>query len=159
MNTGNNSGNTVEVRAENIEPPSWLPAVSEYALHVLQLLNVSGWEVSFLVCDAARIRQLNSDYRGIDDATDVLSFLPDNSAPDRTDPETTVYAGDIVISPEVVEAQSREFNTPYEEELRRVITHGLLHLYGYVHSTNDFSSEPMLILQEKIVKESKEKLF
>ncbi len=152
MNTGNNNENTVEVRAESIDPPSWLSATSEFALGVLQHLGVSRSEVSVLFCSSEFIRQLNREYRRIDDVTDILSFVDDSSF-------ASGCAGDIVIAPEVVETQSREFGVPYEEELRRVITHGLLHLYGYEHSSNDFSREPMLILQENIVRELKEKLF
>jgi probable rRNA maturation factor len=155
MNTGNSRENTVEVRAESLEPPSWLSAVSEYAHRVLDRLEIAGWEVSILLCNTAFIQQLNRDYRGVDDPTDVLSFLSTDDGPDTQ----YRYAGDIVIAPEVVEEQARDLDVPFEEELRRVIVHGLLHLAGYEHTSNDFQLEPMLLLQEQIVEEVKEKLF
>ncbi len=154
MNTGNSDGNVVEVRAESGEPPSWLSALTTYIHHVLRHIAVSRWEVSVLLCDESFIQQLNRQYRGIDAPTDVLSF----SAGDENEDGTT-HAGDIVVSLPVVKRQAEELGVEYEEEIRRVVVHGLLHLHGYEHRTNDFSREPMLTLQENIVQELKEKLF
>ena len=43
------------------------------------------------------------------------------------------------------------FSVSEEEELRRLLVHGILHLLGYDHATNDFASEPMLMKQEKMM--------
>ena len=48
-----------------------------------------------------------------------------------------------------------EFEVPEDEELERLLLHGLLHLSGMDHRSNDFSSEEMLLLQEKILREKK----
>jgi probable rRNA maturation factor len=64
--------------------------------------------------------------------------------------ETRYTAGDIVISLETLEENARYFNTTEDEELRRLLIHGILHLNGMDHETND-KTEPMLELQEAIL--------
>jgi len=61
-------------------------------------------------------------------------------------------AGDIIISLETVEENSKYFKVSYEEELKRVLIHGILHLMGLDHETNS-EDEEMLIKQEKILKD------
>ena len=58
--------------------------------------------------------------------------------------------GDILICPEVLKRNAASFNVPEEEELRRLLIHGVLHLSGENHSTND-PTEPMLVHQERIL--------
>jgi len=170
MNTGKTDHpNEVEVRSENLEPPSWLPAVERYSLQVLQRLEVTGWVLSVLICDDAMMQRLNRDYRGVDAVTDVLSFadIPDSRedgpspAPVATslDESGPRYIGDIVLALPFVRNQAEELGVPWEEELRRLIVHGILHLAGHTHSSYDYDTEPMLRLQERLVSEIKETLF
>jgi ssRNA-specific RNase YbeY (16S rRNA maturation enzyme) len=72
--TTESSTNTVEVRAENLEPPSWIDALHDYALSALDHLRIVGWELSILLTDDELIAGLNRDYRGKEGPTDVLSF-------------------------------------------------------------------------------------
>ena len=58
-----------------------------------------------------------------------------------------------MISVETLEQNSREFSVDKKEELRRLIIHGILHLSGMDHATNDYEGETMLVLQEKLIKE------
>ena len=80
-----------------------------------------------------RMKQLNSLFRGKDSTTDVLSFprQPDEFDPDQND------LGDIVISAEQAQKQSIENDLSLDDELRQLILHGLLHLCGYDHETDD----------------------
>ena len=98
------------------------------------------------------IRELNKEYRNKDEATDVLTFRldDDDSFPNPEGEEKD--AGDIFISIDSVMRNAGQFNVDPSEELRRVTLHGLLHLMGYDHATNDFASEKMLIRQEEILK-------
>jgi len=82
-------------------------------------------EVSLLLCNDSLIRELNGRYRGIDSATDVLSFPQD--APR--------LLGDVVISVETAERQASEYGVTVQEEVERLLAHGVLHLLGYDHES------------------------
>lgn len=162
MNTESNRDgrNEVEVRSENLEPPSWINNVPRFAHRVLTFLDMKDWDLSILLTDEETMRRLNREYRGKDAPTDVLSFGDIDESERRDLPVSSpVRTGDLVLSIPVIERQAEEFSVPFEEEVRRMIVHGLLHLAGYTHESNDFASEPMLITQETIVEETKEKLF
>ena len=73
------------------------------------------------------IRQLNRQFRGIDKATDVLSFPADD--------ETNL--GDVAISVDTAAAQAKENGLTFDEEVAQLILHGLLHLSGYDHETDN----------------------
>lgn len=74
------------------------------------------------------IRQLNRQFRGIDKATDVLSFPAE-------DDDTNL--GDIAISVDTAAAQAKENGLTFDEEVAQLILHGLLHLSGYDHETDN----------------------
>lgn len=76
-----------------------------------------------------RIRELNRQFRGIDKATDVLSFPADG--PDR------LNLGDIAISTETAATQAKENGLSFDDEIAQLILHGLLHLSGYDHETDN----------------------
>jgi len=76
-----------------------------------------------------RIRALNRQFRGIDKATDVLSFPADG--PDESN------LGDIAISAETAATQAKENGLSFDGEIAQLILHGLLHLSGYDHETDN----------------------
>ncbi len=82
-------------------------------------------EISILLCDDARIRELNARHRGLDKPTDVLSFPMD-------DPQ---ILGDIVISLPTARRQAQAAGWPPESELILLAVHGLLHLLGHDDET------------------------
>lgn len=78
------------------------------------------------------MRYLNRTFRGYDRPTDVLSFpAGDGDFPDEAD-----YLGDIVISVETARRQARRRGSTLPRELRVLALHGLLHLLGYDHETD-----------------------
>jgi probable rRNA maturation factor len=79
------------------------------------------------------MRSLNSQFRGKDKTTDVLSFPfeADEFEPNENN------RGDIVISAEQAQRQSAENNFDLETEIKQLILHGALHLCGYDHETDD----------------------
>jgi len=83
-------------------------------------------EVAVVLADDARLRDLNRQWRGLDRATDVLSFGYDDGAGDIVD-------GDVVVSLERVREQAKRFRTTRGRELARVVVHGALHLAGLDH--------------------------
>jgi probable rRNA maturation factor len=73
------------------------------------------------------MRRYNRDYRGYDKPTDVLSFSGEQR-----------YLGDILISADTAYNQARKSKTlTFEKNIRRLILHGLLHLLGYDHETDE----------------------
>jgi probable rRNA maturation factor len=81
----------------------------------------------------ARIRELNRSFRGIDKATDVLSF-PDSADGTQAGSQNL---GDIAVSVETAEVQAAENGLTFDEEISQLILHGLLHLCGYDHETDN----------------------
>ncbi|MDR2052685.1 MAG: rRNA maturation RNase YbeY [Treponema sp.] len=144
--------NRVEVRAEEVPLPPWTDSLAGFSAKALDALGKDGWDLSILLCGDAYIRELNSRYRNRDEATDVLSFALGESCPDG-EGRDRYLPGDIVISLETLEENSRYFKVSFDEELRRVIIHGILHLDGMDHETNG-KDEPMLLLQEELLKKT-----
>ncbi|NPA92164.1 MAG: rRNA maturation RNase YbeY [Chloroflexi bacterium] len=89
--------------------------------------------LSLRIASDEPVRVLNARYRGVDKATDVLSF-PDGSP----DPETGApYLGDIIIAYPQAEAQAQKGGHPVMWELCLLTVHGVLHLLGHDHATEE----------------------
>ena len=142
--------NAVEVSVEGVGTPPWLERVRDFALAVLAELGQENWDLSVLLCDDSFIRGLNRQYRDRDEATDVLSFEQGEAYRDPEGRERFL-AGDIVISLDALERSAEEFGVSLDEELRRLLVHGILHLSGMDHEDND-PSRPMLVRQEEILR-------
>ena len=82
------------------------------------------------------MRRLNRDYRGIDKATDVLSFAYHEGEEAPVGDETR-HIGDIVISVETAERYARELDLSFDREIEHLVIHGALHLAGYDHETDN----------------------
>lgn len=96
------------------------------------------FSVAFISDD--RMRKLNETFRSKDTTTDVLSFPnePDDFKIPSTDYQLpTTFLGDIVISAEQAAKQAAENGLSLETEIKQLILHGLLHLCGYDHETDD----------------------
>jgi len=90
-------------------------------------------EVSILLTDDARIRELNRQYRKIDRPTDVLSF---SQTEEEDHPNTSNdVLGDIVISVETARRQALELGRDPDDEIDLLAAHGALHLLGYDDAT------------------------
>ena len=104
------------------------------------------------------IRNLNREYRDLDMPTDILTFRLDDapSFPISFDEEEMMVPdeeemGDIFISLDTMRRNALEFDVKEDEELSRLLLHGLLHLRGLDHKTNDFDKEEMLKEQESVL--------
>jgi len=106
-----------------------------------------------LFCSNKYIKSLNAQYRNKNEATDVLSFPLG-----ETGPLGQYLAGDIVVSLDALEENSRYFSVSKDEELRRILIHGILHLTGVNHVTNK-GKEPMLREQEALLAGLAEKVI
>ena len=109
--------------------------------------------VSVTLCDAEHIRALNKQYRGVDKATDVLSF-PLYEDGDFADAELLGEAelGDIVISLERAKEQAREIGHSFLEEIAFLAVHSTLHLLGYDHERSPEDDEEQCKRQREIIK-------
>ena len=105
-------------------------------------------EVNVLLTDDEEIHRINREFRGIDRATDVLSFpMADYEQPeDYFNPETgELLLGDIVISVDKVEEQAEKYGHSEARELAFLTAHSMLHLFGYDH----MEEEERLVMEKK----------
>ncbi len=140
---------------EDISEPEWFFKVEPFLQKAASILKYDGEEISVLFCNNQFIRELNKQYRGIDSATDVLSFESGDSYVDE-DGNEWLNAGDIVISLDMIGENARYFGNDENDELKRLLVHGLLHLNGMDHGEEHIENgkQPvceMLVLQEKIL--------
>jgi probable rRNA maturation factor len=122
--TGGMPGGTKDKRRKTVKRSAKDTAKDTVAA-AMRVLGLRDSEVSILLTDDDGIRGLNKKYRGIDSPTDVLSFSLDDS----------YMLGDIVVSLERVSVQAKDYCVSFDEELSRLLLHGLLHLLGYDHVT------------------------
>lgn len=141
--------NRIMIQSEE-EPPSWTQEAEDFTLKVLDILKHDGWDLSLFFCTNDYIRQLNAHYRDKDEPTDVLSFTLGESIEENG--ESRYLPGDIIISLDTLFENAKYFQVSPDEELRRLLIHGILHLSGMDHATNA-DIEPMLQLQEKLIAE------
>lgn len=138
---------------EDAQKSASVHTVAEAVLTKLGISHTSDYpEVSVLLTDDETIQAINSEYRGIERPTDVLSFpmferadLPDTF-------KEGISLGDIVISMERMRAQAKEYGHSEERELAFLVTHGMLHLLGHDHEEESERLE-MERLQDEILDE------
>ena len=137
--------------------PSWLDKVEPFLQAVMQKAGYDGQEFSVFFCSDEYIKDLNREYRNIDEPTDVLSF---ESGDSYTDEHGTLWtcSGDIAISVNMLAKNAEYFEVTEDEELKRLLIHGVLHLNGYDHGDEHVQKdvEPeceMLKLQKTLLQE------
>ncbi len=123
-----------------------MPRIRRDLAKALRLLDLSHAELSVAFVGNDRMRRLNARYRGIDRATDVLSFPLSDGAPPAGQTSSfpcPLPLGDIIICVPTASAQAREYGATFREELLRLLVHGLLHLAGYDHEINAYRKKKM----------------
>lgn len=96
-------------------------------------------EISYIFCSDGQLLEINKEFLNHDYYTDIITF--DYS-------ETDVVSGDLFISIERIKDNAKTLKTSYQEELHRVIIHGVLHLLGYKDKTEE-ESENMRKLEDE----------
>jgi probable rRNA maturation factor len=139
---------------EDVTEPIWFNKVEPFIQTVLQKLNYDNEEISVLFCSDEFIKELNSQYRNIDSATDVLSF--ENGEEYEDEEGLWKNVGDIAISLETLPKNAEYFEVDTNTELKRLIIHGILHLNGMDHGEEHIEkgvvpTNEMLILQENLL--------
>jgi len=108
-------------------------------------LSTSGAELAIVLSDDSAVRLLNRQWRGIDKATNVLSF------PTETAEGEPPLLGDIVLAYETIAREARNEGKPFAHHLAHLAVHGFLHLNGYDHE-RDEDAETMEELERKILR-------
>jgi probable rRNA maturation factor len=109
-------------------------------------------EVTVVATGDEVLAELNQQYRGIGEPTDVLSFAAQEAAPGFVSaPEAATYLGDILIAVPYSRHQAAELGRDLADELRLLAVHGALHLLGYDHSEPEDENQ-MWALQEEILR-------
>jgi probable rRNA maturation factor len=137
-----------EVGEAGIEP-GWLNTVAERVLEAEGAGARS--EVSIVVTGQEMVRQLNRNYRGRDEPTDVLSFSAREQAADAPSfilaPDGLAHLGEVIISHPQAALQAEEHGHSLARELAILLIHGLLHLLGYDHEES--AAEKRMRAREK----------
>lgn len=123
----------------NYETDFELPNEAEYESWIQRIITSEGkkgGEVSYIFCDDEYLLQINMQYLDHDTLTDIISF-------DYT--MGNEIGGDIFISVERVKENAADFNVPFDEELKRVMAHGVLHYCGY----KDKSDADEMLMRQK----------
>jgi probable rRNA maturation factor len=111
---------------------------------ILESENKILGEISYIFCNDEYLHSINMQYLNHDTLTDIISF-------DYT--EGDIISGDIFVSIERVKDNANDFNVSFNEELKRVLAHGVLHYCGYKDKTDNDA----LLMRSK--EEEKIKLF
>jgi probable rRNA maturation factor len=112
--------------------------------------DVGEAELAVMLTDDAGIRTLNSNWRGIDKPTNVLSFPALQPTGAAAPDEAPRMLGDIAIAFETTRKEADDEQKPFDHHLSHLAVHGFLHLIGYDHETDD-DAEAMESLEREIL--------
>ena len=101
--------------------------------------------ISVVLLGKKRMREINFKYRGKNYVTDVLSFSYLNSFSHE------LYLGEIVINPEKAKFQANQYGVSLWQEIKMLLVHGILHLFGYDHEVSLSHARKMQKIEEKIL--------
>ncbi len=145
--------NNVFITEEYVDEDVDVEKLEKILQEMLDYLKLKNVEVSVLLVDNKEIKKLNEEWRGKDKPTDVLSF-PIN--------EETPYGckllGDIVISVPYAKEHAKEFGNTFQEEMVRLLAHGLLHLLGYDHERSEEDAKIMFQKEKELISAVKDKI-
>jgi probable rRNA maturation factor len=120
--------------------------LEQVARKTLSIAQAPSGEVSIVLVDEQRIQDLNRKFLKRDVPTDVISFQGESLDPDTG----LTYLGDVIIALPIAETQAASADHSVEAELSLLAIHGVLHLLGYDHTTDDEKAR-MWQLQSTIV--------
>jgi probable rRNA maturation factor len=120
-------------------------AAAQVAAQAAATASTTGTELAIVLTDDSAIRQLNRLWRGIDAATNVLSF------PSKRAADEPPHLGDIVLAYETIAREAGAEGKPFAHHLAHLVVHGFLHLIGYDHAT-DSDAEAMEQTERNILR-------
>lgn len=131
------------------EETRWRPLIERVAAAVAarpEPIVPEAAEWSVVLSDDARVRVLNREWRGKDTPTNVLSF-PGAEADEE---EPGPLLGDVVVAYETTAREALDEGKRFEDHLAHLLVHGLLHLFGFDHETDE-EAEEMEALEVEIL--------
>lgn len=129
----------------------------EAFLHTLKVLKKEGtYLVSLSIVKKNEIKKLNKTYRGVDKATDVLTFPYTNT---ETEGMPFVDLGSIILCLEICKEEAKTYNLPEDKELIYLFVHGILHAFGFDHHKSKEAEKEMFQLQDKIIESFKHDFY
>ena len=138
---------TIQIQAKK-EANKYRKVILKAGEDTLSFMGKKEKSLSILITDERQIRNLNKKFRNTDYATDVLAF--------PSGEKHSPYLGDIAISFTQAKEQAKTYKEKLEDELARLVIHGLLHLLGETDYTSK-SKKKMWTKQEQILASLKEK--
>ena len=127
------------------EPAKTRSLVRRAVAQAAATASTTGTELAIVLTDDSAIRQLNRLWRGIDAATNVLSF------PSKKTADEPPHLGDIVLAYETIAREAGAEGKPFAHHLAHLVVHGFLHLIGYDHD-KDADAETMEQTERKILR-------
>jgi len=122
----------IEEPTQETIPPDWLEAAAQAALQ--HNGSTENSELTIVISDDAHLQDLNRQFLEIDAPTDVLSF----PAGEEIDPDSGApYLGDVILSLARAKSQAEAGGHHLKDELQLLVVHGVLHLLGYDHDSED----------------------
>jgi probable rRNA maturation factor len=145
----------VEFRCATARGRGYARGLCANAERVMRAAGLPDCELSLTLTSDRAIRRLNRDYRGIDAATDVLSFSQIEQIGTVCDPlriknRAGLPLGDVVISIDTAIRQAREFRVSPPARLRKLLIHGFLHLLGYDHERSPADARRMFARERSL---------
>lgn len=137
----------IQIREEGGRSPLKRKELIDIALRCFKITGKKEGDISIVVCDDGFISSLNEKYLDKKSPTDVLAF-PQREG--MSQPFDDNILGDIVISVESAENQALRMGKTLKEEFMLLFIHGLLHLLGFDHDTDD-TKRQMELITEKIL--------
>lgn len=126
----------VRVTSHRDPEPLALDAFERLAMHALRMEGApEESELSVAIVSEDEMARLNEQYRGIAGPTDVLSFGCDD--PCLAVEGEPIMLGDVIIAPDVAARHAAELGVTVEAELNLLLVHGILHLFGYDHESDE----------------------
>ncbi|MBK4718844.1 rRNA maturation RNase YbeY [Azospirillum sp. YIM DDC1] len=98
-------------------------------------------ELSVVLADDALVHRLNREYRGKDKPTNVLSFALTEAEEPELGEDAPVMLGDVILAWETVAREAAEQGKTPSDHMTHLVVHGVLHLLGYDHETDDEAEE------------------
>ncbi len=145
---------TITNKQKKVKTPTGLRMLIRRACNATLLMEKFPYYAEINVtftCDDD-IKNINSEFRNIDSATDVLSFPLGEDGVYDTNPETNAkMLGDVLISLERAEVQAKEYGHSFERETAYLTVHSVLHLLGYDHINGGLEQEIMREKEEAVM--------
>lgn len=149
----------IEITVDEKEPSSTDPEkIKRFSRGIIEKEKVEGknFELHLVFLSRDQMVIANNKHRGVNSETDVISIplysMKNEMAAERS---SLILLGDVLLCEEYICKYCKEYNLQFGEQVKKVIVHGILHLFGYKHDTDE-QEKTMNELQNKYIEGSSE---